>query len=182
VYEFTRVPIFADVSGVYPKIMQAHCGLDFTLLLSTKGEVLSAGNSEYGINCTQDESTDLLKRSGLCKEQFTIIPANKLGGHPIKFLSAGEEHAAAINNKGELFTWGLNDQGQCGVEIADTEMISAPVQPFKGLSMSQISFVACGGKHTLALSAHREVYAWGNNQFGQLGLAIEEYESFHTPR
>jgi len=45
-----------------------------------------------------------------------------------------------------------------------------------------MTFVACGGKHTLSLSAHREVFAWGNNQFGQLGLAIDEYESFHTPR
>jgi len=70
------------------------------------------------------------------KEQFTIIPLSKLGGHPIKFISAGEEHAAVINNKGDLFTWGLNDHGQCGVEVGESEVISTPVQPFKGNSMS----------------------------------------------
>lgn len=26
------------------------------------------------------------------------------------------------------------------------------------------------------------MFAWGNNQYGQLGLGLEEFESFHTPK
>lgn len=98
----------------------------------------------------------------------------------MSFMSCGEDHVAVINRNGELWTWGLNTHGQCGVQ--DQEVISAPVQPFKGSDHSSMSFVACGGKHTLALSANSEVFAWGNNEFGQLGLAADEFESFHTPR
>ena len=46
----------------------------------------------------------------------------------------------------------------------------------------KVSFVACGGKHTLALASSNTVYSWGNNQYGQLGLALEEFESFSTPK
>ena len=34
--------------------------------------------------------------------------------------------------------------------------------------------VSCGGHHTLAMSTDFEVYSWGNNQYGQLGLSITE--------
>ena len=65
-----------------------------------------------------------------------------------------------------------------------SDIINIPVQPFDqaGQDYHQVSFVACGGKHTLALAANNQVYAWGNNQYGQLGLGLDEFESFHTPR
>jgi len=124
---------------------------------------MTAGNGENGIHCLQQVEGNEMQRPGFCKDQFSLIPMTKLGGCPIKSVSAGEEHVAVINKDGQLWTWGLNDQGQCGIEQDESEIISTPVMPFKGVSNGQISLVACGGKHTLALSAHREVFAWGNN-------------------
>lgn len=42
--------------------------------------------------------------------------------------------------------------------------------------------MACGGRHTLALTSDNNVYAWGNNSYGQLGLSLDEFDSFDTPR
>ena len=46
----------------------------------------------------------------------------------------------------------------------------------------KVTLVACGGKHTLALTSDNNVYAWGNNAYGQLGLSLDEFDSFDTPR
>lgn len=46
---------------------------------------------------------------------------------------------------------------------------------------ARITLVACGGHHTIVLSATQRVFAWGNNSMGQLGLSLEEGESFNIP-
>jgi len=94
-------------------------------------------------------------------------------------VSVGEKHAAVININGDLFTWGTNYHGQCGINYVNSNIIPNPVQPLQG---QKVSIVACGGKHSLALTATNKVFAWGNNQYGQLGLGLDEFESFHTPK
>ena len=67
--------------------------------------------------------------------------------------------------------------------IQGQEEISVPVRPFYDNQIEQkLSFVACGGYHTLALASDNTVYSWGSNQFGQLGLALDEFDSFYTPK
>lgn len=109
------------------------------------------------------------------RNNFEVIPLSNFGGHLITFVSAGEDHAAVINMNGELWTWGLNSHNQC---TTDSEIINHPICPID----QKMTFVACGGKHTLALASTNTVYAWGNNQYGQLGLALEEFESFSIPK
>lgn len=164
------------------KIIQAHCGSYYTLLLTSTGQILSAGAGEIGINCDFDQDGTPITKD---QPEFKVIPLHKFGGTKITFLAAGEHHAGAINESGHLFTWGLNIDSQCGIPCNPDgefpQIISTPVQPFKDPS-EKLTFVACGGRHTLALSSSHTVYAWGNNSFGQLGLSIEENESFSTPR
>jgi alpha-tubulin suppressor-like RCC1 family protein len=40
-----------------------------------------------------------------------------------------------------------------------------------------IQDIVCGGYHTLALSDTKQVYAWGNGEFGQLGLGSLSHEN-----
>jgi alpha-tubulin suppressor-like RCC1 family protein len=42
--------------------------------------------------------------------------------------------------------------------------------------------VACGGSHTLVLNADNNVYAFGDNTFGQLGLSANETSPYHIPK
>lgn len=42
--------------------------------------------------------------------------------------------------------------------------------PIKGLAGMEITQVACGDTHTIALSTNGKLYAFGRNQNGQLGL------------
>ena len=43
----------------------------------------------------------------------------------MKYLSAGENHAAAVDAYGNAWAWGKNDNGQCGVQGA-ASIVSPP--------------------------------------------------------
>lgn len=111
IYSLVKVPVISDLSGSSQFISQAHCGKDFTLLLNLKGEILSAGKGEFNIHCNIPNQFDLGRNLNYDKYQFSVIPVSKFGGYPITFVAAGEEHCAVINEKGELWTWGLNSSG-----------------------------------------------------------------------
>jgi alpha-tubulin suppressor-like RCC1 family protein len=80
-------------------------------------------------------------------------------------VSGGYGHSLAINNAGELYSWGLNSNGQLG-DGTKTNRIS----PTRVGQDSDWVDVACGDYHSLALKNNGAVYAWGKNTLGQCGL------------
>ncbi|NXJ48207.1 HERC4 ligase, partial [Spizaetus tyrannus] len=59
-------------------------------------------------------------------------------------------------------------------------LFSYPDRNIKSLSEIQIVQVACGYYHSLALSKGSEVFSWGQNKYGQLGLGYE-YKKQNSP-
>ena len=78
-------------------------------------------------------------------------------------ISAGINHAAAIDAVGRLFTWGLNTSGQLGQNNVVTR--SSPVQ----VGTSSWLAVAAGNSYTAAIRADNTLWVWGSNSVGQLG-------------
>ena len=81
-------------------------------------------------------------------------------------LAAGSNHTVALRNDGTVWTWGDNSFGQLG--NGDTSSSSTPVQ-VTALSGMTFTAVAAGSHHTVALRNDGTVWAWGNNDCGQLG-------------
>jgi len=54
IYELIKVPIVTDIQGQTHHIASAHCGNDFSILLSTSGKVFSSGNGQHGIHCNHN--------------------------------------------------------------------------------------------------------------------------------
>jgi len=79
---------------------------------------------------------------------------------------AGNDHSIAINSSGQVFTWGRNNYGQLG--LGDNNNRTSPTQ-ITSLG-SNISSVWAGGDHTFAINSSSNLYAWGRNGDGQLGL------------
>jgi E3 ubiquitin-protein ligase HERC4 len=78
----------------------------------------------------------------------------------------------AINEWGQIFAWGSNNFGQCGFEKDSCENYSVP-KIIKSLATKHIVQIACGHFHTLALTNAGELYSFGSNSYGQLGLGCE---------
>ncbi|XP_060116333.1 LOW QUALITY PROTEIN: RCC1 domain-containing protein 1 [Heteronotia binoei] len=86
-------------------------------------------------------------------------------------LALGHEHAlllaAAAPDAGHLFAWGAGRHGQLG--HGDLASAAEPrlVEALQGVPLGQ---VAAGGWHSAAVGEAGELYLWGWNESGQLGL------------
>ena len=52
-----------------------------------------------------------------------------------KYITTGFYHGAAINENGELYTWGWNILGQCGTKLTEDEFVRTPVKVLEDVSM-----------------------------------------------
>ena len=89
------------------------------------------------------------------------------GGAPVVLVAAGGSHWAAVLEDGAVLTCGLSS-GQLGHGNAQDRLqparLGLPV--FGG---ARVVLVACGGRHTLAVTGGGRVYSCGLNREGQLG-------------
>jgi E3 ubiquitin-protein ligase HERC4 len=95
-----------------------------------------------------------------------------LENYNITKISCGFQHSMAINEWGQLFAWGSNSSGQCGHENDSSAIYPMP-KLVKSLATKQIVQVACGQFHSLALTNSGELYSFGANLLGQLGLGFD---------
>lgn len=83
-------------------------------------------------------------------------------------LSCGTYHSAVCTVEGELYSWGANTDGQLG--LGDTTDRSFPHLVAADFGGGMVLQVACGGKHSLALSQDGRTWGWGCNSHKQVGL------------
>ena len=85
-------------------------------------------------------------------------------------VAAGPYHSLAIDVQGRIWAWGNNWYGQLG--LGDSGYGTNRTQPVQVSipSSSKAIAVAAGSYHSLAVLSDRTLWAWGNNDYGQLGL------------
>ena len=80
-------------------------------------------------------------------------------------VAAGGLHSLGLTSTGILYAWGYNAQGRLGDNTTSTR--SSPVtviSPFAPWTR-----IAAGGSHSLGMTSIGVAYAWGLNNFGQIG-------------
>ena len=82
-------------------------------------------------------------------------------------VSAGAYHSLGIQRDYTTWAWGNNGFGQCGlpgsIVTTPTQLVDENANTFYSISL------AAGQIQSLAVSKNNELYAWGNNTYGQLG-------------
>jgi Protein tyrosine and serine/threonine kinase/Regulator of chromosome condensation (RCC1) repeat len=86
---------------------------------------------------------------------------------PIFSVSGGEGHSGVLTEAFKLYTFGKNTYGQLG--LGHSSPVGCPSLVTQ-LQNKKIETVVCGSEHTLAITNDGEVYTWGLNLKGQLGL------------
>ncbi|XP_069745782.1 RCC1 and BTB domain-containing protein 2-like isoform X3 [Narcine bancroftii] len=103
--------------------------------------------------------------------QSTIEPRKIeiLCGKRITHLSYGSgPHVVLTTSDGDVYAWGNNGYSQLGNGTATQGL--APCQVSTNLQHKKVIEVACGSHHSMTLTSDGEVYGWGYNGNGQLGL------------
>jgi alpha-tubulin suppressor-like RCC1 family protein len=81
-------------------------------------------------------------------------------------IATGYGHTIALKTNKSLWVWGDNGVGQLG--LGDTNQRNSPTQSI--ITIQDWSTIAAGYWHTVALKTNKTLWAWGSNEFGQLGL------------
>jgi cysteine-rich repeat protein len=136
------------------QVIQLEAGDDFMLAVLDNGGVYVWGDNDnkqlgLGGTSTSDVGTP------------TLNPTLK----DVVAVSAGQEHACAIDQGSGLWCWGDDNDGQVGNDAEKLDQ--ALPQPI--LSIGKVAEVACGEDHTCALDMNGDVYCWGDAGYGQLG-------------
>nr|XP_006125333.1 probable E3 ubiquitin-protein ligase HERC4 isoform X1 [Pelodiscus sinensis]XP_025041520.1 probable E3 ubiquitin-protein ligase HERC4 isoform X1 [Pelodiscus sinensis] len=140
------------------RVRDVGCGLRHTVFVLDDGTVYTCGCNDLG-------------QLGHEKARKRPEHVGALDAQNIVAVSCGEAHTLALNDKGQVYSWGLATDGQLGLPGTE-ECIRIP-RNIKSLSDIQIMQVACGYCHSLALSKGSEVFSWGQNKYGQLGIGYE---------
>ncbi|XP_057183449.1 RCC1 domain-containing protein 1-like isoform X1 [Triplophysa rosa] len=88
-------------------------------------------------------------------------------------LALGTEHAVLLTASGTVFTWGSGSHGQLGHGHLTSQEEAQVVEALWGV---QIAAVSAGGWHSASVSAGGDLYMWGWNESGQLGLPSQSVE------
>jgi alpha-tubulin suppressor-like RCC1 family protein len=86
---------------------------------------------------------------------------------PVTALAGGGAHSLALLTDGMVMAWGGNFYGQLG-DGANGEGTSSNV-PVEVQGLKEVTAIASGGEHSLALLKSGTVMTWGENRYGQLG-------------
>ena len=81
-------------------------------------------------------------------------------------VAGGRDHYVFLRNDGTVWTVGDNSAGQLGQGFVSDSILS----PVQVAGLSNIISVGAGEYHSFAISNTNELYVWGNNGSGQLGL------------
>ncbi|XP_035304437.1 probable E3 ubiquitin-protein ligase HERC6 isoform X7 [Cricetulus griseus] len=142
------------------ELLQAASGERHSLLLFSNHRVYSCGDNSLG-------------QLGQKREQNTEQPEpiQALGTLDIDLVSCGKEHSIAVCHKGRVFAWGAGSEGQLGIgEFKEINLMPMRIKTLGGIKIIQVS---CGHYHSLALSEDGQVFSWGKNSQGQLGLGMQ---------
>lgn len=145
-------------------------GWYYTLALGANGQVYSWG---YGVN----GQLGLPRRQHFQSPDVRIVnmptAVRALEGASIYSLHASRHHSGAVTRDGHVFMWGDNAFGQLGVGDRIARFEPTLIRGLSGPSgaFANISTIALGDYHTLALSDVGHVFAWGSNAMGQAGTS-----------
>ena len=103
--------------------------------------------------------------------QASDAPLGVGGVENVAHVSIGFGQVLALHTNGTLTAWGSNAFGELGVgEGPETcGSIACSTYPVPVGGLSEVTAVAAGGYHSLALLSNGAVKAWGNDGRGQLG-------------
>jgi alpha-tubulin suppressor-like RCC1 family protein len=127
------------------------------------------------------------------KEYTKLFNMNISNKSPLQIIKTGSCHTMTINSKGRVFSWGWNNYGQCGQPMYTSykNNFALPevyrdkkgnIQNIPNINylhsgrslnidgLGPVKSVTCGEDHSFLIDENGNVFAFGNNGKGQLGL------------
>ena len=147
------------------KFTTISAGSNHSLAIDNSGQLWAWGSNNYGQ--LGDGTIENIKNT----------PTKIKEGTKFTTVAAGWNHSLAIDNLGQLWTWGKNDYGQVGDGTSGEE--NNKNTPTKIAEGTKFTTVSAGVDHSLAIDNLGQLWVWGYNGYSQLGDGT--YKQKNTP-
>ena len=110
--------------------------------------------------------------TGAYASEATPVPVAESPGLTFTEVAAGDDHSLALTSTGTVYAWGSNEMGQLGLGLpagGAEPLMTQVVGPGGVGKLTGVVAVTAGAFTSYALTDTGQVYAWGLDQFGQLG-------------
>ncbi|KAM9333946.1 RCC1 and BTB domain-containing protein 1 isoform 3-T3 [Symphorus nematophorus] len=97
-----------------------------------------------------------------------VLVTSNLQNKKVREVACGSHHSMALTQDGEVFAWGYNNCGQVG--SGSTANQPYPRKVTGCLQGKTAVGITCGQTSSMAVINNGEVYGWGYNGNGQLGI------------
>ncbi|MDO8240460.1 MAG: hypothetical protein Q7T51_00540, partial [Candidatus Moranbacteria bacterium] len=149
--------------GFLTDVVAISSGAYHSLALKSDGTVWAWGynfNGQLGDNSATQRNTPVQVKGVGGSSYLTDVVS----------IAGGSSHSLALKSDGTVWAWGYNSVGQLG-DTTTTQRLT-PVQ-VKGVGgsgyLTDAVVIAVGNSHSLAIKSDGTVWAWGANDYGQLG-------------
>lgn len=157
-----KVPNFSKY-----QIVQMAGGKDHILFLDEEGIVFAWGNGQQ----------NQLGRKIMDRFRLKTLDPRSFGLRHIKYIASGENHCFALDIKGRLFSWGLNQFGQCGTSttVEDGSLVTKPSKVILpegvGIGTQKIRSISAGEHHSLMLLEDGSLLSCGRLDMCEIGIS-----------
>jgi alpha-tubulin suppressor-like RCC1 family protein len=140
------------------KIVHVSAAWGHTVVLNSEGIVSTFGNSSEGrLGLGEDAKTSTVP---------AVVETLKAAGKTT-MIDAGDNHTVAVVD-GALYSWGVGGWGRLGQGSQDSS--TAPVRVEVD---GKVKAAVCGSCHTLVLTESNNVFGFGWNKNGRVGIGSE---------
>ncbi|MEU8543496.1 Ig-like domain repeat protein, partial [Streptomyces sp. NPDC048717] len=134
-------------------------GATDSMALASDGRVFTWGSNGYG-------QLGIGTSTGAVDYRSTPVEVLIPAGTEVTAIAAGASWNLALTSEGRVLAWGFNSIGQLGDGTFTNRY--APVETLLPAN-TEVTLLAAGSHHTLALTSDDRLLAWGSNGNGQLG-------------
>ncbi|KAL1814094.1 hypothetical protein ACET3Z_024159 [Daucus carota] len=153
------------LNGVHIKMVALGC--DHSVAVTDNGEALSWGGGGSGRlgHGHQSSIFGFLRSSS----EYTPRLIKKLEGVKVKAVAAGMMHSACVDENGSVFIFGEGSVKKLGFEESKVATTPSAIN-----EVPHSDEVACGGYHTCVITNGGELFTWGSNENGCLGIGCRD--------
>jgi alpha-tubulin suppressor-like RCC1 family protein len=166
----TPTPTPVALPGASGALVQLAAGGDFSLALTASGQLYAFGDNRFG------QLGDKTNNGGdSANATPTLVRLPGATGRVVQ-IAAGAAHSLALTATGQLYAFGDNRFGQLGDAASEGTEAANPTPTLVSVPAAngQIVQIAAGAADSLALTDTGQLYAFGDNRYGQLGDAANE--------
>lgn len=157
-------------------IIKITAGTDTSFAIDTSGNLYAWGRDYYGALGTPVGHAG----GGNIPNPLPLLSdRDDINGKNIVDITAGEYHGLALDDTGQLYAWGGNNDGQVGKGNYVTQATPLAINP-SALSGKTIVSIVAGGLNSAALDSDGNLYTWGSSSFGQIGDGLTTNRSVPT--